>query len=119
MILICISSNILSFECGDSFCCHDMYLTLPAIIKLCYHIIMYLHINTTHIHYHCNTVSYTCAIDLPYVTCTCIILHYTIKHDMPHFLYPCFTQYRSSHVTCVVHFKCVILSHIHNIRLIF
>ena len=62
MILICISSNILSFECGDSFCCHDMYLTLPVIIKLCYHIIMYLHINTTHIHYHSSTVSHSCAM---------------------------------------------------------
>ena len=41
---------------------------------------------------------------------------FTFKHDMPRFLYPCFTKYRSSHVMCVVNFKCVILSHTHLIQ---
>ena len=54
MILTCISSNILSFECGNSFCYHDMYVSVCVVIlyhtTLTQHIIFIITAIQFHIH---------------------------------------------------------------------
>ena len=89
MILICISSNILSFECGNSFSktsCVVMTCSWHCQFVLSYyHTILTQHFIFKILQY---SVTFMCN-DLPYVICTCIILHYTIKHDMVHFIYTC------------------------------
>ena len=92
MILICISSNILSFECGDSFS-NTMQSHFIVMTCSCQFVLSYYHtILTQHIIFIItaySTVSHSCAMIFLMTYAHVSYYIYTIKHDMPHFIYTC------------------------------
>ena len=103
----CISSNILSCKCGDSFSntlfCHNMHLSVCVVIS--YHTIITMTTLTQHIIFIITTIQFHIHVQLIFLMSHAHVSYYiTLSNIACHiFFIHVFTQYRSSHVTCVVH----------------